>query len=103
LYESAAPYNLRVVVVEQATGLDMKIRVRAFAAYRELLGCEEMTLDVSSGATPRSVFRQLLGDQPHAERMERTTLFAVNRDYVDPEATLQDGDELSLLPPVAGG
>jgi molybdopterin converting factor small subunit len=28
---------------------------------------------------------------------------AVNREYVDGETVLRDGDEVSFLPPVAGG
>lgn len=82
---------------------EMKIRVRAFAAYRELLGASEMEVEVASDATPRAVLRQLLADRTEAAQLERSTLFAVNRDYVDPDAPLTEGDELSLLPPVAGG
>ena len=29
--------------------------------------------------------------------------FAINREYVKPDAILRDGDELALLPPVSGG
>ena len=29
--------------------------------------------------------------------------FAINREYVKPDALLREGDELALLPPVSGG
>lgn len=82
---------------------DMKIRVRAFAAIRELLGRDAFELEVANDATPASVLRELLGERADIATIERSTLFAVNREYVDSGSSLNEGDELSLLPPVAGG
>ena len=35
--------------------------------------------------------------------MKGSVLLMVNQEYVDPEHTLSDGDELALIPPVSGG
>ncbi len=81
----------------------MLIRVRAFAVYRELLGRDSIEIELPSGATPRAAFATLFADREDVARMLRSTMFAVNREYVDPDAPLSVGDELSLIPPVAGG
>lgn len=81
----------------------MKIHVRPFAAFRELLGSDHLELEVDDDATAESVFRNLFADRTDIDALIRSTMFAVNRDYVDGNHALHDGDELSLLPPVAGG
>lgn len=81
----------------------MLIRVRAFAVYRELLGRDTIELELPAGATPRAAFTQLFHERKDLARMLRATMFAVNREYVDPDAPLSTGDELSFIPPVAGG
>jgi len=81
----------------------MRIRIRAFAIYREMLGREVIDLDLPDGVTPRLVFEQLFRDRDDLPRLKRATMFAVNREYVDGERPLALGDELALIPPVAGG
>jgi len=81
------------------------IRVRAFALHRELLGRETLDVEISDGgaATPRAVFEKLFAGRADFARLLRATMFAVNREYVGADDSLKDGDELALIPPVAGG
>ena len=81
----------------------MTIRIRAFAIYRELLGRDVIELELPEGITPREAFRHLFQEREDLSRLQRATLFAVNREYVDGEQPLKPGDELALIPPVAGG
>ena len=85
----------------------MTIRIRAFAIYRELLGRDVVDLELPSDAgqivTPRAVFEQLFHDRSDYARMLRATMFAVNKEYVGGDTPLAPGDELALIPPVAGG
>ncbi len=81
----------------------MTIRVRAFAVYRELLGAESVELELPDGATPRTAFERLFRGRSDLPRLLRSTMFAVEREYVAADRPLRDGDELALLPPVAGG
>ena len=46
---------------------------------------------------------QLFAGRDDLARLTRATMFAVNREYVNGNAPLHSGDELSLIPPVAGG
>jgi sulfur-carrier protein len=81
----------------------MRINLLLFALYRDLTGVGELTVDVSDGASAGAALRELrLRDQRFGVLPERPVV-AVNREYADLDAVLSDGDELALLPPVAGG
>ena len=81
----------------------MKIRVRAFAAYREILGKEQLELELAEGATPRAAMQALFGKRADFERLLKSTMFAVNQEYVGADHALKSGDELAFVPPIAGG
>lgn len=81
----------------------MKVRVRAFAAYREILGKDELELELPDGTTARGAFETLLGSRADFARLLASTMFAVNREYVGGAHLLHEGDELVFLPPLAGG
>jgi len=72
------------------------IRVRLFAGLRERAGWSERELDGIERVS--DVWPALrLGDEPAG------LLYAVNREYAEPERELADGDEVALIPPVSGG
>jgi MoaE-MoaD fusion protein len=72
------------------------IRVRLFAGLREQAGWSERELE--GVARVADVWPALgLGDEPSG------LLYAVNREYADPDRELADGDEVALIPPVSGG
>ena len=76
----------------------MRVAVKLFAALREQAGIRERELELADGARVDDVWPALgLGDEP------RGLVYAVNRAYVDRSAALADGDEVALIPPVAGG
>jgi len=76
----------------------MQVSVRLFAALREQAGVRKRTLEVPEGSTIADVWPALaLGDRPAG------LLFALNRQYADPDARLSEGDEVALIPPVSGG
>ena len=74
----------------------VRVTVRLFAGLRERAGWSQRALeDVERVA---DVWPALaLGDEP------KGLLYAVNREYTEPDRTLADGDEVALIPPVSGG
>jgi len=71
------------------------VNVRLFAGLRERAGWTAREVDA---ATVADVWPALeLGDEPAG------LLYAVNREYAQPERALADGDEVALIPPVSGG
>lgn len=77
----------------------MKIRVLLFAGLREKAGKAEIVLDLAEG----SRVADLKAGLPVEEGSWRPLAFAVNQAYVTAETRLRDGDEVALIPPVAGG
>jgi molybdopterin synthase catalytic subunit/molybdopterin converting factor small subunit len=76
----------------------VRVVVKLFAGLRERAGTADRELDLDDGATVADVWPRLdLGDEPPG------LLYAVRREYAEAETTLEDGDEVALIPPVSGG
>ena len=80
----------------------MRVRVRFFASYAEAFGRQEMDLELQAGASVADCVAALRAD-PAAARLPPRPLVAVNQRYARPETPLAEGDEVALIPPVAGG
>ena len=80
----------------------MQIRMKLFAILRDRAGISELTLEVPTGTTARQAADKLAKDRPIHEFLPRVA-YAVNMSYVPPDTTLNEGDELALIPPVSGG
>lgn len=83
------------------TGL--RVTCRLFARYAELVGREDVTLELPGGAVVADAVAALRATVAGAERLPAQPLVAVNLQHVLPTDALHDGDELALLPPLAGG
>ena len=79
----------------------MKIKVLLFAGLREKAGKGEMELESGTGMTARQVPGLVFGADMAVP--PRSLRYAVNQDYVPGDQVLRDGDEVALIPPVAGG
>ena len=80
----------------------MIVRLRLFASYAEAFGRDEIVLDVPHGSRAGDVLDAVRA-RPGAERLPPQPLLAVNRVYATTHTKLSEGDELALIPPVAGG
>lgn len=80
----------------------MNVTVLLFASYADALGTAELELALPAGSTVADAVRQV-GTLPGAGRIPPTPLVAVNERYASLDRELAPGDELALIPPVAGG
>ncbi len=80
----------------------MRVLVRLFASYREAAGVGSIDLDLPAQATVRDAIAAIVGAYPLLARGPRLVI-AVNREYAVDDEALNDGDEVALIPPVAGG
>jgi molybdopterin synthase catalytic subunit len=81
----------------------MRVRVLYFAVVRERIGRAEEEVELPAGATVASLLDELGRRHPPVAALRRQLQVAQNRETARPEALLADGDELALIPPVAGG
>jgi molybdopterin converting factor subunit 1 len=80
----------------------MTVTVLLFASYAEALGATSLQLDVASNATVAEVLTSLRR-LPGAEKLPPSPLVAVNEQYARGDRALVSGDEVAVIPPVAGG
>jgi MoaE-MoaD fusion protein len=76
----------------------MEVRVRLFAALRQRAGADEIAVQLPEGARVGDALTHLGGLIDGVP-----VVMAVNHEYADPDAVLQAGDEVALIPPVSGG
>ena len=80
----------------------MQICLLLFASYAEALGQSELLLELPPGATAGDALAAVRA-RPGAERLPPKPMLAVNLRYAPPGRVLAEGDEVALIPPVAGG
>jgi MoaE-MoaD fusion protein len=74
----------------------VSVSVRLFAGLRERAGWSVREIDGAERVA--DIWPKLgLGDEP------KGLLYAVNQEYAERDRTLNDGDEVALIPPVSGG
>ena len=81
----------------------MRISVRLFAILRQQAGWRDKTIELASNATIEDAWQALVQLAPALAGSRDVVRFARNRVYSAADTRLEDGDELVLIPPVAGG
>jgi molybdopterin converting factor subunit 1 len=80
----------------------VEIQVLLFASYAEALGTSALVMDVPDGASVGDVVAGLRG-RAGGDRLPATPLVAVNQAYAAASERVRHGDEVAIIPPVAGG
>ena len=81
----------------------MTVTVLLFAAHRELTGSERTEVSLPEGATAGALLAALRERGEGWRALPERSAVAVNRRYATTGTVLCDGDEVALIPPVAGG
>ena len=81
----------------------MEIRIHFYSYFRDLTGCAETTITVPPGRTMSDLLNDMIRRFPKLGAMQNSTLTAVGVEYQGRGYVLQEGDEVSLFPPVQGG
>lgn len=81
----------------------MKVEVLFFAAARERAGAERESVQLAEAATVGALADDLAARHPALAPLLPRLRFAVNQAFAPPTRPLADGDEVALIPPVAGG
>lgn len=78
------------------------LQVLLFARYAELLGGDRLELAVPNPPTVAGVVDQLRR-RPGGDQLPASVLVAVNARQARGDDPVRAGDEIALLPPMAGG
>lgn len=82
----------------------MKVTVQLFSFLRSLAGRNELHVTLpSTTATVADLLAALYQQYPRLREAEPTTLIAIGVEFARKESRLQDGDVVSLMPPLQGG
>ncbi|HEX2916667.1 MAG TPA: MoaD/ThiS family protein [Chloroflexia bacterium] len=80
-----------------------KIKLKFFAAFREIVGQSELDWPLGPGQNVGQVLESLVAEYPALAAGAKSALVMVNRRYSNRTTPLNPGDELAFLPPVGGG
>lgn len=79
------------------------VKLRFFAALKDIIGESEMSLEIARRTSVRKIFGQLTSRFPDLKKYERVLLVAVNEEYGSFDTDVSPGDEVAFFPPVSGG
>ena len=80
-----------------------RVRVLFFAQYAEAVGRDEATIAVQEAATVKDVIASVREQLAGGVDLPAQPLAALNAAHTPLDARVRDGDEVALLPPLAGG
>ncbi len=87
----------------RAEDADLKIKVKLFASFREIVGAKEEDISIPEGTTVQQLLENYIIRFPQMAKFREHIILSVNKDYGAPTRVLKEGDEVSFLPPVSGG
>ena len=80
------------------------MRLLAFAGARDVLGHGELAFPIdAAGSTARALLDAVCAAHPALSPHARALRVAVNGTYAAWDDPVRPGDEVALIPPVAGG
>ncbi|MBI1820876.1 MAG: MoaD/ThiS family protein [Nitrospirae bacterium] len=81
------------------------VSVKFFAVMKKLVGKEFIELPINGPTTLRDVLNQIEKDVPKIREIikEGRSLISINQEMADENTIVQNGDEIAMLPPFAGG
>ncbi|HEX3865781.1 MAG TPA: MoaD/ThiS family protein [Gemmatimonadaceae bacterium] len=80
----------------------MNVTVLLFASYADSLGARSLNVALQPGWTVADVVSHIR-QMPGAKTLPAEPLVAVNERYAKRDRVLAAGDEVAIIPPVAGG
>jgi molybdopterin converting factor subunit 1 len=79
-----------------------RVAVRLFGQHRELAGESVISIELAAGGTVADL-RKTLAAHPDLGAALDGSAVALNRTYQPDESPVLEGDEVAVIPPVAGG
>lgn len=81
----------------------MRLHVQFFSQLREIVGVDEVALDIPAGTTVADLLAQLYRAHPALEKWDRNLLVGAGVEFVGRDYAVQPNDQIAIMPPVQGG
>ena len=81
----------------------MKVRVQFYAQLRELIGVNELELELPQGVTVRELLEKIYAQKPALRPHDKSILVGAGLEFVDRNYKLNAEEEIAIMPPVQGG
>lgn len=81
----------------------VRVTVKLFGPLKDLVGTDEMLLDVPAPYTGETALGMLQQMKPAVKDWRQSLRLAVNLEYAGLDTVLSTNDEISFIPPVSGG
>lgn len=81
----------------------MQVHVKCFAFIKDVLGRDDITVDLGDGLTAVDLWKRLQADEPRLLPYGTAVAVIVNEEFVAWDTELNDRDEVAFMPPVSGG
>ena len=81
----------------------MNVNVKLFALARQLVGQEDVQLNVPAPAPVRELKAVLCEAHPPLAAIVESLVFAIEAEYANDETPIPEGAEVACIPPVSGG
>jgi molybdopterin converting factor small subunit len=80
----------------------MQVRVLLFASYADAFGAPDVAVTIPDGSTVKDLLARVK-EMAAGHSLPPAPLIALNLEYAAPGDAIRAGDEVALIPPVAGG
>ena len=81
----------------------MQLRVQFYSHLRDLASASELQIELPDGSAVADLLQKIYQEKPALLRADKTILVAAGLEFVDRQYRLEDGEEISIMPPVQGG
>jgi MoaE-MoaD fusion protein len=81
----------------------MNVRVQFYAQLRELIGVNELDVEIPQSATVRELLEKIYAQKPALRAHDKSILVGAGLEFVDRNYKLNPEEEIAIMPPVQGG
>jgi molybdopterin converting factor small subunit len=81
----------------------MIVKVLYFAAAQDLASRKSELMEMARGSSVGGLVAEIMRAHPALRPLRRSIRLSVNLEVAEEDTALREGDEVGVLPPVAGG
>lgn len=81
----------------------MKVRVLFYAQLRDLVGVDEIEVEVSQNDAVQELLEKIYAQKPALRAHDKSILVGAGLEFVDRNYKLKPAEEIAIMPPVQGG